>query len=63
MPYLLSFSRCLPLQIDLADAWTNLGFLQASESTTQALHSANQAVKLYGELPEPLTLNMRTKQA
>lgn len=50
-------------KIDLADAWTNLGFLQASESTTQALHSANQAVKLYGELPEPLTLNMRTNQA
>jgi hypothetical protein len=50
-------------KVDLADSLTNLGFLQATRHPRQALASVSEAVQLYGELPEPLTEQMRTNQA
>jgi hypothetical protein len=65
----IAYLRSLPIdeipayKVDLADSLTNLGFLQVMEDPRQALASVSEAVHLYGELPEPLTEQMRTNQA
>ncbi len=47
-------------KVDLADTLGNLCFLQARHAPEKALFTAQQAIALYRELPQPLTPNMLT---